>query len=181
MMFMGYVLAFAGSNSSTSINYKLVKFTSSLINGHEVRLRDMANSPFPMYSEDIEKDSGFSNSLVEFKNEIRNAKGLIISVNEHNSYPSAYFKNVIDWLSRLDAQFLVNKKILLMATSNGGRGAIGALEVAEKMLTRFKGEVVETFSLPKYDENFDEEKGITNADLAKIHAEKVASFVKSIS
>ena len=178
---MGYIFAFAGSNSSTSINYNLVKFTSSLIREHDVRLRDMANYPFIMYSEDVEKNNGFSNSLVEFKNEIRNAKGLIISVNEHNSYPSAYFKNVIDWLSRLDAQFLVNKKIFLMATSNGGRGAIGALDVAEKMLTRFKGEVVETFSLPKYGENFDEEKGITNADLAKIHADKVAAFVKSIS
>jgi NAD(P)H-dependent FMN reductase len=178
---MGYILAFAGSNSSVSINYKLVKFTSTLINGHEVRLRDMANYPFPMYSQDVEKNSGFSNSLVEFKNEIANAEGLIISVNEHNSYPSAYFKNVIDWLSRLDAQFLVDKKILLMATSNGGRGAIGALEVAEKMLTRFKGDVVESFSLPKYGENFDEGKGITNEDLAKTHAEKVASFIKSIS
>ncbi|MEH6762295.1 MAG: NAD(P)H-dependent oxidoreductase [Maribacter arcticus] len=178
---MEYVLAFAGSNSSVSINYELVKFTSSLINGHEVRLRDMANCPFPMYSQDIEKENGFSNSLVEFKNEIINAKALIISVNEHNSYPSAYFKNIIDWLSRLDAQYLVDKKILLMATSNGGRGAIGALEVAEKMLTRFKGDVVESFSLPRYGENFDKEKGITNSDLAKIHAEKVASFVKSIS
>ncbi|WP_339654211.1 NAD(P)H-dependent oxidoreductase [uncultured Maribacter sp.] len=178
---MRYILAFAGSNSSVSINYQLVKYTSSLINGHEVRLRDMANYPFPMYSEDVEKESGFSNSLVEFKNEIRNAIGLIISVNEHNSYPSAYFKNVIDWLSRLDSQFLVDKKILLMSTSNGGRGAKGALEDAEKMLTRFKGEVVETFSLSKYGENFDEEKGITNSDFAKIHADKVASFVKSIS
>jgi NAD(P)H-dependent FMN reductase len=109
-----------------------------------------------------------------------NAKALIISVNEHNSYPSAYFKNVIDWLSRLDAKFLVDKKILLMATSNGGRGAIGSLEVAEKMLTRFKGDIVETFSLPKYGENFDEKEGIINSDLAKIHAEKVDSFINSI-
>jgi NAD(P)H-dependent FMN reductase len=178
---MDYVLAFAGSNSSVSINYKLVKFTSSLIKGHDVRLRDMANCPFPMYSQDEEKENGYPNSLVEFKNEIMNAKALIISVNEHNSYPSAYFKNVIDWLSRLDAKFLVDKKILLMATSNGGRGAIGSLEVAEKMLTRFKGDIVETFSLPKYGENFDEKEGIINSDLAKIHAEKVASFINSIS
>ena len=168
---MDYILAFAGSNSSVSINYKLVKFTSSLIKGHDV----------PMYSQDEEKENGYSNSLVEFKNEIMNAKALIISVNEHNSYPSAYFKNVIDWLSRLDAKFLVDKKILLMATSNGGRGAIGSLEVAEKMLTRFKGVIVETFSLPKYGENFDEKEGIINSDLAKIHAEKVASFINSIS
>ena len=31
---MAAILAFAGSNSSTSINYKLVKYTTSLIDGH---------------------------------------------------------------------------------------------------------------------------------------------------
>jgi len=178
---MSYVLAFAGSNSSISINYKLVNFTATLLKDTEVRLRDMAKYPFPMYSQDVEKENGFSNSLMEFKNEIGNAQGLIISVNEHNSYPSAYFKNLLDWLSRLDSKFLADKKILLMATSNGRRGAIGALEVSEKILTRFKGEVVATFSLPNYSVNFNEEDGITNEELAKDHAEKVRSFVESLS
>lgn len=178
---MSYVLAFAGSNSSVSINYKLVKHTATLIKGEEVRLRDLSKYPFPMYSQDAEKENGFSNSLVEFNNEIANSKGLIISVNEHNSYPSAYFKNTMDWLSRIDSKFFADKKILLMATSGGGRGAIGALEVAEKMIARFQGTVVESFSLPRYNENFDEVKGIVDAKLAEIHAAKVASFVKSIS
>lgn len=178
---MGYVLAFAGSNSSTSINYSLTKYTSSLIKDQEVRLMNMANHPFPMYSEDYERENGYPNALKTFKNEISNAEGLIIAVNEHNSYPSAYFKNLIDWLSRLDTKFLLDKKILLMATSNGGRGAIGALETAEKMLSRFKGEVVATFSLPNYNQNFDEDKGITNIELANTHKEKVNSFLKSIA
>ncbi|SIR28004.1 NADPH-dependent FMN reductase [Maribacter ulvicola] len=178
---MSYVLAFAGSNSSVSINYKLVKFTASLIKEREVKLRDMSKYPFPMYSQDIENENGFSNSLVEFKNEITHAKGLIVAVNEHNSYPSAYFKNTMDWLSRLDVKFLADKKILLMATSYGGRGASGALEIAEKMLARFQGTVIESFSLPRYSENFNEQKGIINDELSKVHAEKVISFVKAIS
>lgn len=88
---MGIILAFAGSNSSTSMNFKLVKHTASLIQEHKVKLMNMANYPFPMYSEDYEKENGFSNSLVELKNEIGNVDGLIISVNEHNGNPSAYF------------------------------------------------------------------------------------------
>ena len=178
---MSYVLAFAGSNSSISINYKLTRFVASLLEGQDVRLRDMSNYPFPMYSEDYEKEHGFSNSLIEFKNEISNSKGLIIAVNEHNSYPSAYFKNLLDWLSRLDSKFLVDKKIFLLATSNGGRGAIGSLEVAEKMLTRFKGEVVATFSLPNYSSNFNEEEGIANTELANMLNEKLNRFIESIS
>ncbi|WP_243834509.1 hypothetical protein [Maribacter caenipelagi] len=49
------------------------------------------------------------------------------------------------------------------------------------MIARFQGTVVASFSLPKYSENFDEVEGITNVELAKIYADKVASFVKSIS
>ena len=92
----------AGSNSSTSINYKLVRYTAGLIDGKEVQLLNMANFPFPLYSEDVEKTKGFSNSLMELRDDIKSAEGLIISVNEHNGSPSAYFKNLIDWLSRLE-------------------------------------------------------------------------------
>jgi len=59
-----------------------------------------------MYSEDYEREKGFSNSLIEFKNDIQDSKGIILSVNEHNSNPSAYFKNLIDWLSRVDRKFI---------------------------------------------------------------------------
>ena len=52
---MAKILAFAGSNSSTSINYQLVKYTASLIENHEIQLMNMSNYPFPMYSEDAEK------------------------------------------------------------------------------------------------------------------------------
>ncbi len=178
---MAYILAFSGSNSSTSINHKLVKYTSSLLTDEKIRLLDMSNYPFPMYSEDHEKEHGYSNSLVEFMDEINNAKGLIISVSEHNSYPSAYFKNTLDWLSRLDSKFLSDKKILLMAASPGGRGAIGALEASENMLKRFGANIVETFSFPSFHQNFDENKGILDENLAKVHREKMESFKRAIS
>lgn len=122
---MAKILAFAGSNSSKSINYQLVKHTVSYMSDHEVRLLNLANFPFPMYSEDYERENGYSNSLVELKNDIADADALVVSVNEHNGNPSAYFKNLLDWLSRLDRNFLDGKPILLMATSNGRRGASG--------------------------------------------------------
>ncbi len=123
---MAAILAFAGSNSSTSINFRLVKLTASLVQDHEVQVLNMANYPFPMFSEDVEKQEGYSNSLVELKHDVQNADGLILSVNEHNGNPSAYFKNVLDWLSRLDRNFLQGTKILLMSTSGGKRGGKGS-------------------------------------------------------
>lgn len=177
---MATILAFAGSNSSTSINYKLVKYTAGLATDHKVQLLNLANYPFPMYSEDIEKEKGFSNSLVELKNDIQNADGLIISLNEHNGSPSAYFKNLIDWLSRLERKFLADKKMLLMSSSPGGRGGIGSLETVEELLPRFGAEIVATFSLPSFTANFDEKSGIVNEELAGHHAHALKQFLDAI-
>jgi len=177
---MGTILAFAGSNSSSSINFKLVKHTASVIEEHKVKLMNLANYPFPMYSEDYEKENGFSNSLIEVKNDIQNADGIMISVNEHNSYPSAYFKNFLDWLSRLDRDFIKGKKILLMSTSPGKRGGIGALEVSKSILTRFGAASIIPFSLPSFHENFDKNKGIMDAELSKTHQQAVAQFIAEL-
>ncbi len=176
---MATLLAFAGSNSSTSINYSLVKYTTSLIEGHEIQQLNMATMPFPLYSEDYEREHGFSNSLIEFKEDLQQADGLILSVNEHNSYPSAYMKNLLDWLSRLDRKFLEGTKILLMSTSGGKRGGIGSLQVIEAMLPRFGGEVLATFSLPSYSENFSREEGITDDSLSLEHREALQRFLSN--
>lgn len=177
---MSSIIAFAGSNSSSSINFKLVQYTAGLVNGKEVQLLNMANYPFPMYSEDHEKEKGFSNSLVELRNDLMNAKGVIISVNEHNSNPSAYFKNVLDWLSRLERKFLENTEVLLMSTSPGKRGALGSLEIIENLLPRFGANIRATFCLPSFYENFDMEKGITDAELAEKHQLALGEFLAAI-
>lgn len=177
---MSTILAFAGSNSSSSVNYKLVKYTTSLIKSHKIQLLNMANYPFPMYSEDYEKENGFSNALVEVKNDIQNASGLIISVNEHNSNPSAYFKNFLDWLSRLDRNFIKDKKILLMSVSPGKRGGIGAYEVVKNMLSRFGATVITGFSLPSFYDNFEEGKGIKEVELSKAHKKALSEFLAEI-
>lgn len=176
---MAEILAFAGSNSSTSINHNLVVHTTSLINEHSFQLLNMAQFPFPMYSEDAEKQNGFSNSLVELKNDIQAVKGVIISLNEHNGNPSAYFKNVLDWLSRLERKFLLDKKMFLMSTSPGKRGGIGALGVVESLLPRFGAEIVATFSLPSFHENFGAD-GIVDPELKQVHQSALDTFLKSL-
>ncbi|MFC4220108.1 NADPH-dependent FMN reductase [Flagellimonas marina] len=176
---MAAILAFAGSNSSTSINYRLVQYTTSLLENQEFRQLNMTRYPFPMFSEDDEKQKGYSNSLVELKEDIQNAKGLILSVNEHNGNPSAYFKNVLDWLSRLDRNFLEGTKVFLMSTSGGKRGGKGAFEVIKSLLPRFGGEVVATFSLPLFYENFENES-ISNEELKKEHAVALAAFLETL-
>ena len=152
------ILAFAGSNSSTSINHQLVTYAASLLNGHETTVYKMTRYPFPMYSEDAEKNEGFSNSIVELVGDIKKVDALLISVNEHNGGLSAYTKNLLDWLSRFDRKFLDGKKAVLLSASPGKGGAKSALAQAAKTLPYFGAEVVDTFSLPSFYQNFNEGK-----------------------
>ena len=163
---MKNILAFAGSNSSTSINFKLVKYTSSLLTGAETTVLNMVNYPFPMYSQDLEKESGFSNSLGELHTDIQNSDGLLISVNEHNGHLSAYFKNLIDWLSRFNRGFLKDKKICLLSASPGKGGGKRANDLANQLFTMMGAEVITTFVLPSFNANFDAENNlITDEEL----------------
>ena len=177
---MAKILAFAGSNSSTSINHKLVEFTTNKISGHEIQLLNMAHFPFPMYSSDYESTNGYSNSLVELKNDIQRSQGLVLSVNEHNGNPSGFFKNLLDWLSRLDRKFLANTNILLMGTSPGRGGAKNAIAVVEKMAPLFDGTLTATFSLPSFNHTFHLNDGITDPALAKEHQEVLEQFLNSL-
>ncbi|WP_297764694.1 NADPH-dependent FMN reductase [uncultured Muriicola sp.] len=178
---MSSIMAFAGSNSSTSINFALVKYTVSLLSDQKVQVMNMALFDLEMFSEDYEKKHGYTNSLIELRDDLHKADGLILSVNEHNSNPSAYFKNLIDWLSRLERKFLENTKIFLMSTSYGKRGGMSSLAKVEEILPRFGGEVVATFSLPSFKENFDAKKGIIDADLSEAHQKAFSIWLHSLS
>ena len=158
---MKKILAFAGSNSSTSINQELLDHVVDRIQGHEVKKVNLTDFPLPIYSQDIEKNEGFPVNATIIKNLIAESKALIIAVNEHNGAPSAFFKNIIDWLSRVNKNFLEDKKILLISTSPGKRGAKSSLEYTKDIFGRFGGEVIESFSLPSFKDNFQDGK-VTN-------------------
>ena len=155
---MKKILAFAGSHSSTSINHQFLTHVVNRVQGHEIKLIKLTDYVVPIYSIDNEKEKGFPVNIQVLKNLISENDALIISVNEHNGMISSFFKNYIDWLSRADRNFLENKKILLMSTSPGARGAASALEYTKGILPRFGGNVIESFSFPSYKENFANDK-----------------------
>lgn len=177
---MALVLAFAGSNSSTSINFKLVRHSCSLIEGHVIQLKDMAQYPFPMYRADDEKQFGVPPQVRDFGAEIQAAQGIVLSVNEHNGNPSAYFKNLMDWLSRMDRKFMEGTKVLLLSASGGKRGGKGSLEVSLDLLQRFGAEVVSSFSLPRFHENLGD-GGIVDPALRDEHQRALQDFLDSIT
>ena len=178
---MSGILATAGSNSSTSINYNLVQFTAGCIEEHPVECVELAGFEFPMYSEDLEKSGGIPEQVTKLRLRMQHSRGLVLSVNEHNGNPSAFFKNLLDWFSRDERRFLDGTPVFLMSASGGKRGAISSRNVVEQMLTRFGAEVISTFSLSGYYDNFSPGKGITDPDMAAEHLQALNTFLKSIS
>lgn len=170
----------AGSNSSTSINLALVRYTVSLIDGHQVETRDLSKENFPMYSKDLEDAHGIPPGIESLHKRLGEAGGLVLSVNEHNGNPSAFTKNLLDWLSRKDRKFLDGLPILLLSASGGKRGAQSSREVVSKMVTRFGAEVVAEWSLPSYYDNFDPESGITDPELRQEYRQAVDSFLAKL-
>ena len=156
---MTKILAFAGSSSPTSINHQLILNVTKRISAHEVEVLNLHELNFPIYSPVLEKE-GFPQNVKFLYEKILEAPALIIAANEYNSNVSGFFKNIIDWLSRVEKTFLQHKKILLMSTSPGKRGGASALEYCKNQFPRFGGEVVESFSLPSFYENYDSEKGV---------------------
>lgn len=179
---MKRILAFAGSNSKVSINQQLVAAIAAQVDGIETKVIHLTDFKIPMYTIDVENESGIPVDVQLLKNEIAKSDGLIISVNEHNGTVSAYFKNILDWLSRADRNYLEGKKLLLTSTSPGARGAKTALEYAKMSLPRFGGQIVESFSFPSFQENFDIAQGtISNPTLQLGIDEVVASFVQEVN
>ncbi len=167
------ILAFAGSNSSQSINHQLIEFMAQQIST-EVEVIRLTEFPLPMYSEDYEKDNGIPTEALLLKNKIKEAPALIVSVNEHNSMVSAFFKNHMDWLSRIDAKFLKDKKVLLTSTSPGQRGGKSALEfIRDHYFARFGATILEAFSFPSFQENFDAENQLIKDEILALGFQEV--------
>lgn len=179
---MKKILAFASSNSTNSINHTLVNYVAENIIRQEVDVIRLTDYELPLFSVDLETQEGYPLALRMLLNVIASYDVLVIAVNEHNRGPSAFFKNTIDWLSRIDSKFLKDKKVLVMSTSPGANAAKASLEYTRDVVVpRFGGEVLESFGFPLFEENFDVEANkITNDILFMGLTEVVENFERQL-
>ncbi|WP_392469178.1 NADPH-dependent FMN reductase [Sphingobacterium cellulitidis] len=157
------ILAFGASNSSDSINKKLVSSVSKYYKeiDDEILVLDINNFPVPIFSKDLEKEIGIPENAVEFATKIDWADLILISFAENNGNYNVGYKNLYDWISRIKGRKVYpGKPVFLLSTSDGPRGAKTILEMAEARMPRDGATVLETFSLPDFQLNFEEGKGI---------------------
>lgn len=174
------IIAFAGSNSSKSINKKLVEYTLKYFEGVEIELLDLNDYEMPLYSIDREESNGIPEKTREFRNKLSNADGIICSLAEHNRSYTVAFKNIFDWCSRVDMDIFANKPMLLMSTSPGGFGGGNVMNLAKSFFPKCGANIIETFSLPSFNQNFINAE-IINEELRLEHLTKTKNFKKNIS
>lgn len=160
---MKKILAFAGSNSSKSINKTFVKYVANQVDT-ATEFIELENYDAPLYGIDLEEKNGIPEATQRLNEKISQFECIIISANEHNGASSAFFKNHIDWLSRNDRNFLSGKKLFLLSTSPGRGGAKMSLSYLAQVLPRFGAEVISQFSLPSFGHSFSEDQGITDKE-----------------
>jgi len=176
---MKQIIAFAGSTSKTSINKQLVTYTASLVDNAQATVLDLNDFSLPLFSVDLQKEQGIPDNALKFLDYIKNSDGIVVSLAEHNGAYSAAFKNIFDWMSRAEQKLFMDKPMLLMATSTGARGGASVLEIAKDRFPRHSAQVVATFSLPLFNDNFSDGK-VSNDDLNSDLKSAVLTFKNSL-
>ena len=134
----------------------------------------------PIYSIDLENEKGIPDDAHKFLDIIKSSDGIVLSLAEHNGAYAAVFKNLFDWMSRIDGKLWSEKPMLLMATSPGARGGATVLEIAKGRFPFMGGNIIADFSFPSFGANFSEGK-ISNEELNDDLKSKVDQFQKSIA
>lgn len=176
---MKNIIAFAGSDSRNSINKELAIYAASLVNGVDVQILDLNDFELPLYGIDRELEHGIPDNAHKFLDIIKASDGIVLSLAEHNGAYATVFKNLFDWMSRIDNKLWSDKPMLLMSTSPGGRGGATVLEIAKGRFGYMGGNIVGSFSLPSFGDNFSDGK-LTNEALNNDLLEEVKQLEVSI-
>lgn len=151
---MKKIITIGGSSSKNSINKVLAEYAGGLIKNVDVTNLDLNDYSLPLYSIDIENESGFPEDLQSLNGVIEGSDGIVLSLAEHNGAYSAAFKNAFDWLSRIDGKVWRNKPMLLLSTSPGARGGQSVMDLALSRFPYNGGNIVASMTFPSFGENF---------------------------
>ena len=164
------ILAFGASNHSASINATLARLAadrlqSTILTSAEIEMIDINDFEMPIYSLDRERESGIHPLAQDFFAKIGGADALVISYPEYNgSYTSAW-KNIHDWMSRIDMKIYQDKPLLALAATPGPRAGAGVLGAVEASAPFFGADLRGTVGIGVWGEAFDTDSGtLTKTD-----------------
>ncbi len=153
------IIAFSTSNSRQSINKQLVQFVSSKLENIKTTILDLNDFELPLYSIDLEKQSGIPSNAVRFSKLIEKSDAIIISLAEHNGLYTSVFKNLFDWMSRMGSiKIWHDKPMFLLGTSPGKREESNVMKLSKEMFPKFGANIISTYHLPSFNHFFKDGK-----------------------
>ncbi len=156
------VLAFAASNSRKSINRALVEHAASCLQaevppGAEVEFLDFNDCEMPIFSVDRERESGIPAEARAFFDKIGAADAVPVSFEEHDGSVTAAWKNIFDWMSRIDMKLWQGEPLVMLAATQGPRAGTGVIDSQEIAAPFFGAEIRGKHGIGKWSEAWEAE------------------------
>lgn len=176
------LLALAASNNPDSINRELVAYAASQIPDADVTLLDMQPySDIPLYSPVRQQRDGFPPEIQQLYALLKEYDGILLASPEYNGSMPAAFKNVVDWISRIDMQFFGQKPLLLLSTSPGPNGGASNLRHLASLVPFWGAQLTGSYSLGSFQAHFDRALGrLDDAEQARLQ-EELGRFSHTLS
>lgn len=152
---MKKIIAFGASNSPRSINKKLAVYAAHQLTDVDVRILDLNDFELPVYHPLVQKTTGVPENAIVFSAHIQNCDAIVVSLAEYNGLHTAAFKNLWDWMSRLDTpKIWHDKPMFLLATSPSRRSELNVLKVSKHLFPLFGANIISSFCLPSFNHYF---------------------------
>jgi chromate reductase len=120
------IIGIAGSLRRHSFNLRLLQAAAAAMpDGTTLEVHTI--NDIPLYNADVEAAEGLPRAVIDLKDKIAAADGLLLATPEYNNGIPGVFKNAIDWLSRPGsdiARVFGAKPVALIGASPGGFGTI---------------------------------------------------------
>lgn len=134
------------SNSNTSINREVATKINEKLS---LNIIDVKADEVPIYSPQLET-AGIPKEIQRIYDLIRSESKLIIFTPEYNGYTTPYFKNILDWVSRVEHGFLDGIDVKIISVSPGSAGGASVRKILSESLPFFKANNVETYGVGNF-------------------------------
>lgn len=155
------ILAFAATNSRSSINRTLIDHAAlrlrGITPGTDIETLDLNDYEMPIYSIDREREGGILVPAREFFARIGAADAVLVSFVEHNGFVTAAWKNIFDWMSRIEMKLWQGKPMVMLAASPGPRAGANVLASQQMLAPHFGADLRGTLGIGRWTEAWNAE------------------------
>ena len=138
------IVGISGSLRKASSNTKLLKYVEKKLKMINAGIHfSLGSIHLPLYHDDLEKEQGIPQNVIELGDLLSRASGIIISTPEYNKGISGALKNCFDWMSRFRPNPFTSKTIAILSATDGRSGGERCQYMLRMSLTPFDCNIIQ--------------------------------------